>query len=117
MCAANFLNRSFDVVLRRLHLDSPQSIACDVADIQQTRLKLWRSRIIQKLSDALIDPRDFGFQLARQALELVLLLRIGRRESRAQMIQSEIDIVQWIPNLMRDCRCETTDDDRFLRVV
>ena len=80
-------------------------------------MKFWRSRIIKKLSDAIVDARDFRFKLLREAFEFFLLGGISGRETGLQMIQRKINVVQRIPNFVRDSRCQTADHDRFLGVI
>jgi hypothetical protein len=66
------------------------------------RLELGGPGIVEKLCNATINTRNFQLYLFSQALELFLLLGIGRRECRPQMIEGQVNVIQRVPDFMRD---------------
>ena len=87
------------------------------AKIERSQLQRRRSRVLEKVGDVAIDSLHFCLELIRQTLESFALRLILRRERRAQVIQSEIDVVERVADFVGDCRCQPSDHRGFFNLM
>ena len=96
------LELRLDIALGRFGFDQPQRIVDGRAQIERARIQPRGPRVTQKFRDADVDALDFGLELIGQAVNKRTLLRFGRRECGAQMIEREVDVVERVAHFVCD---------------
>src|SRR3712207_9461596 len=61
-----------------------------------------------------VDALDLGLELRRQPVDERALLRVRRRQARAQVVERQVDVVERVADLVGDGRGEPPDDGRLL---